>query len=73
MYDNKEVRMDTLSISGSLLLMRAAQTQQSLSMTMMKQAAIQQNQMAHLLAQNAAQTSQPAADISTGFNFSTYA
>jgi len=65
--------MDTSSISGSSLLMSSGQTQQTLSVTMMKQAADQQNKMANVLAQNVKQAPQPAAQGSSGFNFSTYA
>lgn len=65
--------MDTQSISGSLLLMRTVQTQQSLSIAMIKQAAMQQNQMANLLALSATQVPQPITETSTSFNFSTYA
>ncbi len=65
--------MDSISIAGSLLLMRAGQTQQALSTTMMKQAADQQNQMANLLAQNVQQSPRPSAISDSGFNFSTYA
>lgn len=64
--------MDTSSISGSSLLLKAGQTQQALSTSMMKQAAEQQNKMANLLAQNAQQAPQPAAQNS-GYSFSTYA
>jgi hypothetical protein len=65
--------MDISSISGSSLLLRAEQTQQVLSASMMKQAANQQNQMANLLAQNTQKPTQPAAEASNVFNFSTYA
>lgn len=65
--------MDTISIAGSSLLMRTAQTQQALSTTMMKQAADQQNKMANLLAQNAQQAAQPPAKSDSSFGFSTYA
>lgn len=63
--------MDTVTIAGSSMLMRSAQTQQALSTAMMKQAADQQAQMANLLAQNAKQAPQPVAQ--NGYNFSTYA
>jgi len=65
--------MDTISITGSSLLVRSEQTQQALSTTMLKQAANQQNRMADLLAQNAQQAPQPTAQNGNGFNFSTYA
>ena len=65
--------MDTISITGSSLLVRSEQTQQALSTTMLKQAANQQNRMADLLAQNAQQAPQPTAKSGNGFNFSTYA
>jgi len=65
--------MDTISIAGSSLLLRAGQTQQALSTAMMKQAADQQNKMADLLAQNARQTPQPTSNSSNSFSFSTYA
>jgi len=65
--------MDTISITGSALLMRSGQTQQALSTAMMKQAADQQNKMAELLAQNARQSQQPSSNSGTSFNFSTYA
>lgn len=65
--------MDTISMTGSLQLMRGEQTQQALSTTMMKQAADQQNKIANLLAQNVQQAPQPAAQSGNGFNFSTYA
>jgi hypothetical protein len=63
--------MDTSSIAGSSLLLRAGQAQQSLSTTMMKQAADQQSKMAELLAVNAKQAPQPTAD--SGFSFSIFA
>lgn len=65
--------MDTSSITGSSLLMRAEQTQQALSTKMMKQAADQQNKMANLLAQNVQQAPQPASRSGNSFSFSTYA
>jgi hypothetical protein len=65
--------MDTSSIAGSSLLLRAEQTQQALSTTMMKQAADQQNKVANMLAQNAQQAPQPAARGGSGFTFSTFA
>lgn len=65
--------MDTISMTGSLQLMRGEQTQQALSTTMMKQAADQQNKIANLLAQNVQQAPQPAAQSGNGFIFSTYA
>lgn len=63
--------MDTVTIAGSTMLMRSAQTQQALSTAMVKMAADQQAQMANLLAQNAKQAPQPVAQ--SGYNFSTYA
>jgi len=65
--------MDTSSIAGSLLLMRAEQTQQALSTALIKQAADLQNKMADMLAQNAQPTPQPTANSDGSFNFSTYA
>ena len=63
--------MDTSSIAGSSLLLKTAQTQQAMSISLMKQAADQQNQMANTLAQNAQQAPQPAGG--SEFNFSTFA
>ena len=63
--------MDTSSIAGSSLLMKAAQTQQTISTSLMKQAADQQNQMANTLAQSAQQAPQPVGG--SGYSFSTYA
>ena len=65
--------MDTISIAGSSLLLRAEQTQQALSTSMVKQAADQQKMMADLLAQNVQNAPQPAAKSGSGFSFSTYA
>ena len=65
--------MDTSSIAGSLLLMRAGQTQQALSAALIKQAEDLQNKMADMLAQNAQQAPQPTANSDGIFNFSTYA
>ena len=64
--------MDTSTIAGSALLMKTAQTQQAISISIMKQAADQQNQIATLLAQNSVQTPQQSSK-SSGFTFSTYA
>jgi hypothetical protein len=64
--------MDTSSIAGSSLLMKASQTQQTMSISIMKQAADQQKLMANMLAQNASQMPQPAANNGS-FAFSTYA
>jgi len=64
--------MDSSSIAGSALLMKTAQTQQTISISIMKQAADQQKLIANLLAQNAAQISRPATQ-SSDFTFSTYA
>ncbi|HEY5523216.1 MAG TPA: hypothetical protein VIK21_08500, partial [Desulfuromonadaceae bacterium] len=61
------------SIAGSLLLMRAGQTQQALSTALIKQAEDLQNKMADMLAQNAQQAPQPTANSDGSFNFSTYA
>jgi hypothetical protein len=63
--------MDTASIAGASLLMKTAQTQQGMSISMMKQAADQQLMMANMLEQNAKQAPQPSAQ--TEFAFSTYA
>ena len=65
--------MDTSSISGTSLLMRAGLAQQALSVTMMRQAADQQNKMANMLDINTRQPSQKAVMSGTDFNFSTYA
>lgn len=59
--------MDTATIAGAALIMKSANTQQTMSVSMMKQAADQQNKMANLLAQNVQQAAQ------SGYNFSTYA
>jgi hypothetical protein len=64
--------MDTSTIAGAALLMKAGQTQQQLSTAMVKQAANQQNLMASLLAQNVQQAPQPATS-DNAYNFSTYA
>jgi hypothetical protein len=64
--------MDTSTIAGSALLMKTAQTQQAMSISIMKQAADQQKQMANLLAQNVTQMPQPESQRN-GFTFSTYA
>jgi len=63
--------MDTSSIAGSALLMKTAQTQQTMSISLMKRSADQQNQMASLLAQNAKQPQ--AVPQNSGYTFSTYA
>ena len=65
--------MDTVSITGSLLLMRAAQTQQALSTAIIKQVATQENQIANVLARNAGPSPQPASNTGSGFSYSTYA
>ena len=62
--------MDIATIAGAAQLMRTAQTQQSVSISIMKQAADQQNQMANLLAQNAVQMRQQK---NNDFTFSTFA
>jgi len=64
--------MDTSTIAGAALLMKAGQTQQLLTTAMVKQAADQQNQMASLLARNVQQAPQPAVS-DNAYNFSTYA
>jgi hypothetical protein len=64
--------MDASAIAGSALLMKTAQTQQAISISMMKQAADQQKLMAELLAKNTAQIPQPSNQSSNG-TFSTYA
>lgn len=61
--------MDVSTIAGAALLMKAGQTQQTLSTAMVKQAANQQNLMASLLAQNV----QQAPQTDSSYNFSTYA
>lgn len=65
--------MDTVSITGTSLLMRSTQTQQALSTKMMKQEADQQNQIANMLAQNVKGSPQPPPKSDNSFNFSTYA
>ncbi len=65
--------MDTNSVAGSSLLMRAEQTQLVLTMTMMKQAANQQTLLADLLAQNTRQAPQPTTQSNDSVTFSTYA
>lgn len=64
--------MDTSAVSGSALLMKAAQTQESISISIIKQAAKQQDQMATLLAQESARMPQPAPS-GTNSTFSIYA
>ncbi len=64
--------MDVNTIAGSTLLVKTAQTQQAMSISIMKQAANQQDQIANLLAQNASKAPTPAPQNS-GFTFSTYA
>ncbi len=61
--------MDTSTIAGAALLMKAGQTQQLLSTAMVKQNANQQNQMAGLLAQNVQQAPTP----DSAYTFSVYA
>ena len=61
--------MDTSTIAGAALLMKAGQTQQLLSTAMVKQNANQQNQMARLLAQNVRQAPTP----DSAYTFSVYA
>jgi len=63
--------MDSVSIAGSAMLMKTAQTQQAMSISIMKMAAGQQDRMAELLAQNAAQATPPP--TGSGYGFSTYA
>lgn len=65
--------MDIVSIAGSALILKAGQTQQTISTSMMKQAADQQNLIANMLAQNSRQAPQPTTESGTGFTFSTYA
>lgn len=66
--------MDIVSITGSSLLMRSAETQQALSAKLMKMAAEQQGQIASLIEQNVKQTSENLTKSSDKlFNFSTYA
>lgn len=64
--------MDSSAIAGAALIMKTAQTQQTMSISIMKQAAEQQRQLADILAQNAANMPQPAVKNSS-FTFSTYA
>ena len=63
--------MDISSISGTAVMMQAAQTQQGISTSLMKMAAEQQQQMADMLAQSAQKGSQIAAQ--SGYGFSVYA
>ena len=63
--------MDTISITGAALMMKAAQTQLAMTTSLMKMAAEQQNQVANVLAQISQSAPQPMND--TLFNFSTYA
>lgn len=65
--------MDISTISGAAALMRAGQSQQSVSTTMMKQEADQQNQMANALAQSAQQATPPTSGSASGYSFSTFA
>ena len=60
--------MDTISISGTALLSKVAQTQQAMAISITKQAAEQQNQMANLLAQNARLAPQPTRPTDSGFS-----
>jgi hypothetical protein len=64
--------MDTSSIAGAALIMKTAQTQQSMSISVMKMAADQQKQIANMLAQLTEQMPQPSVQNSD-FTFSTYA
>jgi uncharacterized caspase-like protein len=64
--------MDSSSIAGAALLMKTAQTQQTMTVSAMKMAAEQQTKIADLLAQNTAQLPQSTAQ-NTEFTFSTYA
>lgn len=64
--------METAAIAGSALLMKAAQTKESISISIIKQAATQQNQIVNLLAQSTALSAQPAPTKSNS-TFSTYA
>ena len=64
--------MDVNTIASSTLLIKTAQTQQAMSISIMKQAAAQQNQMAALLAQSASQTTQTVPQDNS-YAFSTYA
>jgi len=64
--------MDTSSIAGAALLMKTAQTQQTMSISVMKMEADQQKQIANLLAQLTEQIPQPAVQNSN-VTFSTYA
>ena len=63
--------MDTSSIAGTSLLLKVAQTQQAMAISMTKQEAEQQNQMSNMLAQNARLAPQPPRPTDSGF--STYA
>jgi hypothetical protein len=59
--------MDSMSVLGSLLSMRADQTQQTISVAIVKQAAAQQDMVATMLAQNVQQP------VPSGSTFSIYA
>lgn len=63
--------MDVSAVAGASQLMKTAETQQAMSMSMIKKAADAQNQVANMLAQNAKQSPQPVK--SQGQGFSTYA
>lgn len=64
--------MEISSIAGSAMLMKAAQSQESIAISIMKLAAEQQNQIAAMLLQNAVQ--QPQSNTaSTSSGFSIYA
>lgn len=65
--------MDTVSIAGAVLTMKADQTQQLLSVAMVKQAVAQENQMAGLIAQNTSESAQQSLGEVSGVSFSTYA
>ncbi|MDD5287066.1 MAG: hypothetical protein PHD54_14530 [Desulfuromonadaceae bacterium] len=65
--------MDISSISGTSLMMRAEQTQQTVSTAVIRQVADQQNQIANMLAQIVQQAPQPTSNSGTGYSFSTYA
>lgn len=61
--------MDVTTIAGASLLMKTAQTQQAMSLSMVKQAAQGQQQMANMLAQNVQNGQQLAQQSSDGNSY----
>ena len=64
--------MDTGSITGTALMMKSSQTQQTMSMSLMKMESQQQNLLVNMLAQSARQASPPVPQGNGDFNFSIY-